>query len=365
MLDKLVSALALAALCCVPATAQPLEAVVEPLMAEGQFPGVAVAVLRDGDPVVVETFGQASLEHGVPVTTETVFELASLTKHMTALAILTLEEEGALSLDDPVTGYLDASRPEWEAITIGMLLANTGGLAHRFEETADGVLLTEYSTEDMLASAIATPMQSEPGTDWHYSDQGYFLLGLVIERVTGEAFSEFLRSRWFEPLGMDQTRRLDQSAIIPHRAAGYGLREGELVRNRRVWQFGLMSHFGVMSSLDDMMGWEGELADPQILSATAIARAAEIQRPFDTGESCDAWGYARGWMSYRRDGRVLVSHGGYAGTAYVRDMTGGVSAIVLTNREDAEGALSPLTIAWAAAHAEDADLPADGPRCWE
>jgi CubicO group peptidase (beta-lactamase class C family) len=365
MLKRLAAIWLTVALTGAPATAQDLSTVVEPLMEQGQFPGVAVAVFRDGEPVVVESWGQASLEHGVPVTRETVFELASLTKHMTALAILTLEEEGALSLDDPVTDYLDAARPEWASITLDMLLANTGGLTHRFEETVEGVLLTEYSTQDMLESAIATPMHAEPGTDWHYSDQGYFLLGLVIERVTGAPFFEFLETRWFEPLGMTQTRRLDQSAIIAHRATGYGLRDGELVRNRRVWQFGLMSHFGVMSSLNDMVLWEAELSDPSLLSATAIARAAEIQRPFDTGSSCDAWGYARGWMSYSREGRTLVSHGGYAGTAYVRDMTGGTSAIVLTNREDAPGALSPVAIAWAVAHAVDPDIPAGGPTCWE
>jgi len=345
----------------------PVDAAVEPLMGQGHFPGMAVAVLREGEPVHVGSYGLASIEHGVPVARETVFELASLTKHMTALAVLTLAEDGQVSLDDPVVDYLPDDAPEaWSAITIDQLLANTGGLTHRFEARPNGEFLLNYSTEDMLASAMATEMAARPGEDWIYSDQGYFLLGLVIEQVTGQSYGDYLRETLFGPLGMDQTAMLDQSAIVPHRAEGYAWTEDAgLQRNRRVWQFGLMSHFGVTSSLDDMMVWEAALSDSEVINAGALAATAEIQRPFDTGESCDSWGYARGWMTYHMGGRTLVSHGGYSGTAYVRDLTTGLSVVVLTNREDSQDALSPMAIAWAAAHAVDEELPEAGPRCWE
>jgi CubicO group peptidase (beta-lactamase class C family) len=121
----------------------------------------------------------------------------------------------------------------------------------------------------------------------------------------------------------------------------------------------------VTSSLDDMMAWEAALWGSGAVDDGALAATAEIQRPFDTGETCDSWGYARGWMAYHRDGRTLVSHGGYSGTAYVRDLSTGLSVIVLTNREDTPDALSPMAIAWAAAHAVDEALPEGGPRCWE
>jgi CubicO group peptidase (beta-lactamase class C family) len=344
-----------------------VDAAVEPLMEQGHFPGMAVAVLRQGEPVHIGSYGLASIEHQVPVTRETVFELASLTKHMTALAVLTLAEDGQVSLDDPVVDYLPDDAPEaWSAITIDQLLANTGGLTHRFETRPNGEFLLNYSTEDMLASAMATEMAARPGEDWVYSDQGYFLLGLVIERVTGQSYGDYLQDRFFRPLGMDQTAMLDQSAIVPHRAEGYAWSEADgLQRNRRVWQFGLTSHFGVTASLDDVMVWEAALSGSETINAGALAATAEIQRPFDTGETCDSWGYARGWMAYHRDGRTLVSHGGYAGTAYVRDLTTGLSVIVLTNREDSQEALSPMAIAWAAAHAVDEELPEGGPRCWE
>jgi len=343
-----------------------VDRVVEPLMEAGHFPGLAVAVMRAGEPVHVGSYGLASIEHDVPVTPETVFELASLTKHMTALAVLTLVEEGALSLDDPVSDYIPDTPEVWSGITIDQLLSHTAGLTHRFEERPNGEFLLNYTTDDMLASAMATDMTAEPGEDWNYSDQGYFLLGLVIEAVTGAAYGEYLQAEYVRPLGMEATRLLDQSAIVPHRADGYAWSEADgLRRNRRVWQFGLTSHFGVTSSLADMMVWEAALSETDTVDAAALAATSQIQRPFDTGESCETWGYARGWMAYRRDGRTLVSHGGYSGTAYVRDLTTGLSVIVLTNREDTPDALSPMAIAWAAAHAVDPALPESGPRCWE
>ncbi|MEN0651437.1 MULTISPECIES: serine hydrolase domain-containing protein [Hyphobacterium] len=342
-----------------------VDTVVREAMEAGHFPGAAVGVTRHGEAVHVGSYGLASIEHDAPVRRDTVFELASLTKHMTALLIMELAEEGALSTDDRVTEYLDRARPEWESITIDDLLAHMGGLAHRFEPRPYDEFLLEYSTDLMLDGALDTEMQAEPGEDWIYSDQGYFLLGLVIENVTGRPFDAVLEERWFGPLGMNVTGRLDQHAIIPRRAEGYAWKDGEIVRNRRVWQFGQMAHFGVVSSLDDMLAWEAELAAPSVTSPQAFLDTTDIRRAFDAGESCEAWGYAAGWMTFEFGGRQIVAHGGYSGTAYLRDLTTGLSVVVLTNREDAEGALSPVDIAWAVANAADPALPETGPRCWE
>lgn len=366
------TALMMLTLTALPATAQEratphLDAVddaVAPIMEAGRFPGVVVAVLDQGAPVHVGEYGFASLEHAAPARADSVFELASLTKHMTALMVLSLAEEGHLSLDDPLSRYVEDTPEAWSAITINQLLSHMAGLAHRFEARPNGEFQIAYSTEDMLASARSTPMESEPGTDWGYSDQGYFLLGLVIEEVTGQSFEAALHQRFWAPLGMSQTRMLDQSAIVPHRAEGYGVYEGGLARNRRVWQFGLTSHFGVTSSLQDLMIWEAELDDPQVLDPDVIVQAAEIQRAFASGDSCERWGYARGWWSHDVNGHQITSHAGYSGTAYVRDMTSGQSVIVLTNREDGEGLVSPMAIAWAAGHAAGMDVPEDGLTCW-
>lgn len=342
-----------------------IEARIETLSEEGHFPGVAVTVMRDGEPVHVGTHGMADLAHEVPVTTRTVFEIASLTKQMTALAVMTLVEEGRLSLDDPLVEWVEDAPAAWAGITVDQLLSHTAGLAHHFEQTVDGVHLLEYSRDDMLASAKSTPMVAEPGTDWNYSDQGYFLLGVILEEVTGQSYAEFLQSTFFRPLGMEQTHLLDQRRIVPHLAQGYAWKDGILQRNRRVWQFALTSHFGVMSSLHDMMLWEAELSDPQVVNREALQATWDIQRTFDTGDSCDTWGYARGWQVVVVKGRRILSHGGYAGTAYIRAVDTGLSVIVLTNREDTPEGPSPISLGWEAAHTVDPTIPAGGYRCWE
>ncbi len=342
-----------------------LDARIEELKEEGHFPGIALAVMRKGKPVHVATYGMANIAHSVPVTTQTVFELASLTKQMTTLAIMTLVKEGRLSLDGRLVDYIEDAPEAWAKITVDELLSHKAGLAHRFEQTVDGVLLLEYTREDMLASAKKTPMLAEPGTDWSYSDQGYFLLGIIIEAVTGQSYAEFMQATFFKPLGMEQTQLLDQARIVPFLAQGYAWKEDTLQRNRRVWQFALTSHFGVMSSLDDMILWEAELIYPKVINRDALEATWEIQRTFDTGESCDTWGYARGWQVLVVEGRRILSHGGYSGTAYLRAVDDDLSVIVLTNREDAAGALSPLSLAWAAGHAAEPGISANGYRCWE
>jgi len=342
-----------------------LDARIGVLMEEGHFPGIALAVMRKGKPVHIGTYGMANIGHGVPVTTQTVFELASLTKQMTALAVMTLVKEGRLNLGGRLVDYIEDAPEAWAKITVDELLAHRAGLAHRFERTFDGVLLLDYTREDMLASAKKTPMIAEPGTDWSYSDQGYFLLGIIIEVVTGQSYAEFMQTTFFKPLGMEQTQLLDQSRIVPFLSQGYAWKEDTLQRNRRVWQFALTSHFGVTSSLRDMMLWEAELMDSKVINRDALEATWEIQRTFDTGESCDTWGYARGWQVLVVDGRRILSHGGHSGTAYLRAVDDDLSVIVLTNREDAPGALSPFSLGWAAGHAAEPNISINGYRCWE
>lgn len=342
-----------------------LDARIEALMHQAHVPGAAVAVLRDGVPVHIGAYGLADLSHRVEVTPRTVFELASLSKQMTALAVLTLVEQGRLSLKARLVEWIADAPAAWADITIDQLLAHRAGLAHHFERSVDGVLLIEYDRAQMLASAKAAPMVAAPGTDWHYSDQGYFLLGLVVEAVTGRTFAQHMQETFFAPLGMAQTHLLDQRRIVPHLAQGYAWTGGALQRNRRVWQFDLTPHFGVMSSLEDLLRWEAALANPRVLNRRAIEATWALQRRFDTGRSCDDWGYARGWWMVVAGGRRIVHHAGYAGTAYVRAIDHRLSVIVLTNREDTPNAPSPMAIAWAAAHAAEPALPLRGYRCWE
>ncbi|MEM7053060.1 MAG: serine hydrolase domain-containing protein [Pseudomonadota bacterium] len=345
--------------------AEDIDAKIQQLSEQGHFPGVAIAVMQAGEPVYVGTHGMANLADSVPVASNTVFEIASLTKQMTALAITTLVEQGHFTLDDRIAEWIPDPPEAWAQVTVNQLLSHMGGFVHGFEQKVDDQYLLEYSRENMLASAKNAPMIAQPGEDWNYSDLGYFLLGMIIESTTQKTYAEYMQSMFFRPLGMEQTHLLDQRRIVPHLARGYAWNDGKLERNRRVWQFALTSHFGVMSSLDDMMRWEAALVDSEVINHAALQSTWEIQRTFSTGDSCDRWGYGRGWHVAIVDGKRVLNHGGYAGTAYIRFIDTGLAVIVLTNREDNPNELSPISLAWAIANAFDAEIPVDGYRCWE
>lgn len=324
-------------------------------MEASHVPGAAVALLQDGEPVCVVTAGLADVELRVPVTRATVFELASLTKQMTAALVVSLAADGVLSLDDRLRAYVGEGPDAWDPITLRQLLGHMAGLRHAFEPKAHGSYLVEYDTETMLEGAAATAMVARPGTDWEYSDQGYFLAGLVVERATDRRFAELMTDRFFDPLGMTNTRFLDQHAIIPNRAAGYTVVDGEFRNNRRVWQFELTPHFGVMSTIDDMIRWERGLVQGDVVAAAVTQEITTPYRVFFENDG-HRMAYGMGWQVHDIEGRRIVEHSGYTGTHYVRDLTTGLSVIILTNRDSNAGP-HPSNLAKRLARLADPEFP--------
>jgi CubicO group peptidase (beta-lactamase class C family) len=330
-------------------------------MAAGQVPGAAVAVLRAGQLIHLKGYGSAQLEWGIPVTTDAVFELASVTKSFTAAAVLLLESEGRLSLDDPLSRYVDDTPAAWAGITLRHLVSHTAGLEHRFEQAVDGSLLLDYSTEALLRSARATPTFAAPGQRFRYSDQGYFLLGLVIERVHGKSYADFLAGRFFAPLGMANTGVQDQARIWPKRVAGYTVKNGSVENIRRAWQFGLTSHFGILSTVEDLAKWEQALWTDRVLPAAVRQRLWEPLRVF-RGDPArgDLLAYGHGWWVITENGHRMIEHSGFTGTHYFRDATSGLSVIVLTNRDQPSGP-GTVTLARAVARVYEPTIPAAPP----
>lgn len=305
-------------------------------MQASSIPGAAVAVLADGEPLCVITQGLANVELDVPVTRQTVFELASLTKQMTAALVVALARDGVLSLGDHLTTYVDEGLSGWNEITLRQLLGHMAGLRHAFEPKSHGSYLVEYDTETMLEGAAATPMIAEPGEEWEYSDQGYFLVGLAVERATDRTFADLMAERLFRPLGMANTRFLDQHEIIPDRASGYTVIDGELRNNRRVWQFELTPHFGVMSTIDDMIEWERGLIGAEVIPAEVSEVITTPYRIFFERNG-HRMAYGMGWQIHDIGQRRIVEHSGSTGTHYLRDLTTGLSVVVLTNRDSNAG----------------------------
>lgn len=309
-------------------------------IARRRIPGLCLGIVDRGELVSCRAYGTADLEHDVPVVPDTVFELASITKTFTAAAILLLVAEKKVGLEDPIERHLQGSPAAWRGITVRHLLSHTSGLKDRFEPMVDGTWFLDYSTENLFRSAAKLPLEFAPGERGQYSDQGYFLLGMIVEKASGRRYGEFLADRIFKPLGMKNTTLRDQWAILKNRAGGYTLREGAIANNRRSAQIELVSHYGIMSTVPDLARYERALDRGELLSNETLQQMwTPVRR--NTGETADILGrpYGLGWFLGTHQGRRTVEHGGVTGTHFLRLPEERVAVIVLTNLDWSAGSV--------------------------
>ena len=188
-------------------------------LARQRVPGMSVAVLRGDSMLLARGYGYANVEHHVPATDSTVYPVGSVSKQFTAAAIVMLSEQGRLRLDDPITRYLPEGSAVWPSVTIRHLLTHTSGVP---QDTMPD-WRRDYTEAELVRSAAAQPLEFTPGDRQSYSSTGYALLGIIIHRVTGQFYGDFLREHLFRPLGMGTARVNSDADIVPNRAAGYYL----------------------------------------------------------------------------------------------------------------------------------------------
>src|SRR2546422_4644381 len=313
-----------------PARADAIDDYIKVEMERRHIPGLALAVARNGKIVKVRGYGIANLEHDVPVTPDTVFELASVTKQFTATAIMLLVEEGKVQLDDQVAWHLPRAPETWKAITVRHLLTHTSGLPGLeggFAALRAGGRRVTYTTAQMFDAVAKDTLQFAAGERFLYSDVGYFLLGMIIDSASGQRYRDFLAERFFKPLGMSSTSVLDHTRILKHRAAGYTLRDNQLVNIRRVVQAELPSYGGVFSTVKDLMTWDAALAAGRVLKPATLA---EMWTPVRLNYG-GVYPYGFGWFIGDSRGHGRISHAGITGTELSRFPNDGLTVVVLTN----------------------------------
>lgn len=313
-----------------PARADAIDDYIKGEMERRHIPGLALAVARNGKIVKLRGYGVANLEHDVPVTPDTVFELASVTKQFTASAVMLLVEEGKVQLDDPVAWHLPRAPETWKKITVRHLLTHTSGLPGleaNFKALWAGGVRLNYTTAQLFDAAAKDELSFPAGERFQYSDAGYFLLGMIIESASGQRYRDFLDERFFKPLGMTATSVLDHARILKHRAAGYTLRDGQLVNIRRVVQIELPSHYGVFSTVKDLVTWEAALAGGRILRPATLD---QMWTPVRLNDGT-TYPYGFGWFLGERRGHRWISHTGITGTELSRLPDDGLTVVVLTN----------------------------------
>jgi CubicO group peptidase (beta-lactamase class C family) len=311
---------------------------------DGQGPGASLLVLRDGVPLVHRAYGNADLEHGVRASTATNYRLASVSKQFTAAAILLLAHDGALSLDDPVRRWLPELPPATDRVTLRQLLTHTGGLVD-YEDLMPADMRGQLSDADVLALlARADRTLFPPGTAYRYSNSGYVLLGLVVERASGQGFAAFLEQRVFDPLGMAHTLLYEagRGPEVADRAYGYSSVNGRWLRTDQSPTSATRGDGGIYSSVDDLARWDAALYDDRLLddASRALAFSPHVRV---TGEPYEAE-YGFGW---RITGETLWHSGESTGfrNVIVRYPRRHLTVILLTNRNDPE----PYTLAQAIA----------------
>lgn len=313
-----------------------IAAIVNEFVKPGE-PGCTVGVAQDGTLTHALAFGMADIGSNRPLDTHSVFDLASVSKQFTAFSILLLEQQGKLKLDDPVLKFLPELAASAQGVTLRHLMHHTGGLRDyisllnmKGRGTADGA--TTHETVQLLARQ--TKPNEAPGVEYAYSNTGYFLLGLVVAKVSGESLADFERKQIFEPLGMKETRIVDRfPAGIAARARGYDKSDLGFVIAESGWE--QVGDGGVFSNLHDLALWD-EYSYTGKVGGHALA-----ERMYEVGvlNSGKPIGYAAGLSVFESGGLRWVAHGGsWAGyrSRLLRAPDEHFSVIVLCNRGDAD-----------------------------
>lgn len=301
-----------------------LDEVVAPYVEAGDFMGV-VALQRDGEPPLVRAYGEAVVELGVPHEPSNVFMIGSISKQFTAVALLLLEEEGALAIEDPVSRFLP-DFPNGEAITIHQLLTHTSGVADVYSLPRFGASAGRQGTFDQVVADLGSLAPTfAPGAGYAYSNGGYSLAAAIVERASGMGYGDFIERRLFGPLGMTASGHDAPGPVVAGRVPGYdpwGVdRLAPAVPVAPAYTIGSGS---IWSSAEDLLRWSSALHGGQVLSTPSYARLIR-----DYGR-----GYGYGLSVFTRFGRPVLGHDGrVAGFAsdlarYVDDE---VTVVVLSN----------------------------------
>lgn len=309
-------------------SSQNLEANIDEIVSTMYTPdgtGISLLVAKDGKTIYKKAFGKANLELDVPMTTDNVFELASITKQFTAVSTLMLQEEGKLDLQDPITKFIPDYPTNGKTITVHHLLNHTSGIkSYTDMPTFMSDARKDMTVDELIAVFKDEPMDFDPGEKFHYNNSGYILLGKIIEVVTGQSYEDFVEKNIFEKLGMSNSRYGSKKELIKNRARGYQP-QGNGYRNADYLSMSLPYAAGsLMSTVDDMLKWQNALREYKLIKKTSFEKAINGSKlnsgediaygyGLSKGEVRDAKGYAHsgGIFGYSTNGIYLIEEDVY------------------------------------------------------
>lgn len=342
-------------------------------MAARHIPGLSVAVVQDGKVVKALGYGLADTGSKAPATPDTVYQIGSLTKQFTAVAVLKRIEQGKVGIDAPITQYIDGLPKSWKPITVRELLNQTSGLRNYREALAPKQFTKNYTAAEFIRLTDKKPLLFAPGSQFSYSNTNYHLLGLIVEKTSGQSYRTCLQQTMFGPLGMTHTQMLRPDSAPPAAAVGT-LWDGKTVQISPV-VFSPTLTFGddgILSTVNDLVRWNAAL-DGETLLSPSSKRLLWTPPTLAGGSATE---YASGWFHTQIEGHALLWHNG----ATLAGFTGAIfkfpddklTLIVLTNSLDIPGLqtsrpLYALTLGLAALYLpdmgkEDPPLPDPAPQ---
>lgn len=284
-----------------------VDSLVTDALKEGPVAAMSVAVVRGRDTIVMKGYGFADVENDVPAAAQTVYRIGSITKQFTAAAVLQLIEQGRVSLDDSIGKHLPTIPAGWRAVPIRQLLNHTSGIPSY--TSAGPRWLTRMRLDlphDSLIGIVANDsMDFSSGSQWRYNNTGYYLLGMLIERVTGRPYADVVRERFATPLALRGTMYCETKPIIKHRAQGYQVGPDDKVVNADPLSMTQPFSAGALcSTVGDLVAWQRALA------AGRVVRPASYTAMITPEGAASASRYGYGLVMDSLGGRTRVQHGG-------------------------------------------------------
>ncbi|HTG43052.1 MAG TPA: serine hydrolase domain-containing protein [Verrucomicrobiae bacterium] len=318
------------ALLCPVAQADEVDDFIKGVMERESIPGLSLAVLKRGEIIKCKGYGVADIELKSPATPDTVYQLASITKTFTATAIMQLVEDRKIRLSDRITRRLAGLPKTWSEVKISHLLTHTSGIKSytQLSAIADHPE-REFTADEMIALVADLPLEFRPGERYDYSNTGYYLLGLLIENISGQSYGDFLNTRIFTPAGMARTR-VNSSDFIPGRATGYVLGDGKVKKGTFVNPTQPFAAGALITTVTDLAKWDAALYTDKILKQSTLQKMWKSA----TLNDGTVLNYGFGWGTREWQGRRYVQHnGGIIGFSshMRRGLDDGLTIIVLAN----------------------------------
>jgi CubicO group peptidase (beta-lactamase class C family) len=309
----------------------------------GPSAGASITVVKGGQTIIAKGYGFANVELEVPASANTVFHIDSITKHLTAAAVLQLADQKKLSLDDLVTAYIPRLPASWKNVRIRHLLNHTSGSQSYTSLPSWGPQERLEMSHDAIVDLVRdAPFHFEPDASWRYNNTGFYLLGMVIEKVTGQPYAEAMRQRVFEPLGMNDTRYCGFRGVMKQRASGYEVDHGKLVNAEPMTWDAPFAGGGICSTVLDLVIFERAL-EGRRLFADPMLKMMRTPSVLSDGISVD---YGFGTRLGSLSGHRVVGHTGSGGgfkNILERFPDDDLTIVVLTNADG--GAIRPAVIA--------------------